>query len=40
MKKKNLENQTREANRKPTQYKSPLTKPMMDYTKPYPKAPD
>jgi len=40
MKKKNLENQTREANRKPTQYDSPLTKPMMDYSKPYPKSSD
>jgi len=40
MKKKNLEKQTREANRKPTQYDSPLTKPMMDYTKPYPKSSD
>jgi len=40
MKKKNLENQSREANRKPTQYDSPVTKPMMDYSKPYPKASD
>ena len=40
MKKKNLENQARESNRKPTQYDSPLTKPMMDYSKPYPKASD
>ena len=40
MKKKNLEKQARESNRKPTQYDSPLTKPMMDYTKPYPKSSD
>ena len=40
MKSKNLEKSRAENMRKPTQYDSPLTKPMMDYSKPYPKASD
>ena len=39
MKKKNLENQAREANRKPTQYDRPLSRPTPDPTKPYPGTP-
>ena len=39
MKQKSLETRTKEANRKPTQYDSPVTKPTPDPTKSYPGTP-